>query len=208
MRHVDSPSARPGLLGARGLGVRRLGVRLVSRRLGIRRLGVSRVGLRRLSRRSLSLSGLSVGGLGVGGLGVGGLGVRRPGVAGRGLCGRGIRRLGVAGLGLGRRGPSGLGFRRLSLGSLGSRFRDRLSPPVAGAVFLTRLLQRDLLLDGLLLAHRFLVSPFLAGGLAICGPRRDGPVPSWLSRRAGRRLAQPEWRLWRPRLRDIRGTGR
>ena len=65
---------------------------------------------------------------------------------------------------------------RAGLSGLGSGFRGGLSLPVAGGFFLVRLLQRDLLLDGLLLAHRFLISPFLAGRLAIGGPRRGGPV--------------------------------
>ena len=95
-------------------------------------------------------------------------------------------------------GPVGLGPVRLSLSRLGSGFRGGLSPPLSGGFVFVRLLHRDLLLDGLFLARRFLVSPFLAGRLAIGGPRRAGPVQRGLSRHAAAgRFAQPGERLWR-----------
>ncbi len=57
-----------------------------------------------------------------------------------------------------------LGFGRLGLSRRGCGFRSRLSLPAAGGLLLVGLLQCDLLLYGLLLARRFLISPFLAGG--------------------------------------------
>ena len=127
------------------------GVRLLSaRRLGARMLGMSlrirRLGVRRLGLRRLGISRVRLSRLGVG-------------------------RFGGRGPGPGRLGPGGLELSRLGRG-----FRSGLSLPLARAFFLACLLQRDLLLDGLLLAHRFLISPFLAGRLAIGGPRRGGPV--------------------------------
>lgn len=197
MRHVDGPPARIGRLGTRGfgpgfpgrgglamslligaglLGARGLGARLVGMRLGIMRLDISRLGFSRLSLR-----GPGVRGLGFSRLGIGGFGVRGPGFSSPGISGFGVGRLGFSSPGVGRLdrrrpGPGGLGLSGLGLSGLGPGFRSGLSLPVAGGIFLARLLQRDLLLDGLLLAHRFLTRPFLAGWLAIGGPRRGGPV--------------------------------
>lgn len=172
MRNVDGPSARPGRLGTRGFGPGFpgrgglamglfIGAGLVGMRLGIRRLDISGLGLGRLGLRRM----------GVGRLGLGRLGLRRMGVGGFGVRGPGFSTLGVGRLDLRRPGSGGPG-----LSGLGSGFRGGLSLPVAGGFFLARLLQRDLLLDGLFLAHRFLIRPFLAGRLAIGGPRRGGPV--------------------------------
>ena len=105
-----------------------------------------------------------------------------------GVRGLGFRRLGVGGCVGGRRCfrslvAGRLGLRRLGPGGLGPGFRSGLSLPVARGIFFARLLQRDLLLDGLLLAPRFLIRPFLTGRLALGGPRRGGPVQPCLSRR-------------------------
>ena len=64
----------------------------------------------------------------------------------------------------------------LELSGLGCGFRSGFSLLAARGFFLARLLQRDLLLDGLLLTRRFLISPVLAGRPAIGGPPRGGPV--------------------------------
>jgi hypothetical protein len=101
-------------------------------------------------------------------LGLGRLGLRRLGLSGLGFGGLGFGRLGFRSLGL-----CGMGF-----GRLGSRFRPSLGLSAARGLlqFLVGLLHRDLLLYGLLLARRFLISPFLAGRLVILGPRRGGAV--------------------------------
>ena len=85
--------------------------------------------------------------------------------------GLGIRRLGFSRLGFSR-----LGCGTLSLSRLGFGFGSRLSLPAAGGLFLVGLLQRDLLLYGLLLARRFLITSFRAGRLVIGRPRRGGAV--------------------------------
>jgi hypothetical protein len=108
--------------------------------------------------------------------GRGGLGFGGPGFGGLGFGGLGFGGLGFGGLGFGGLRLGRLGFRRLGLGTLGCGFRSGLSLPVARGFVLVRLLQRDLLLDGLLFARRFRISPFLAGRPAIGGPPRGGPV--------------------------------
>jgi hypothetical protein len=84
---------------------------------------------------------------------------------------------------------------------LGLRFGSRRGLPTDGGLFLVGLLERDLLLDRLLLARRFLISPLLAGWRVIGGPRRGCPVQRRFSRRdAGGRCTRPGRRLWRSRL--------
>ena len=87
-----------------------------------------------------------------------------------------VGRLGFGALGLSRPGVAKTGAGGLELSGLGCGFRSGFSLLAARGFFLARLLQRDLLPDRLILAHRFLIGPVLAGRLAIGGPRRGGPV--------------------------------